>query len=160
MLLRVPVVRIVAPGAEPRPGGAGVADHPPAPLPDLARGIPPHRVSFHAASGSDRAARRQRSPAVLPLLAAVFAVAGATQVVATYGVFSSTYGEPLHVAAGMEFLSRGTYTYEVRHPPFARAVAALGPYLDGVRSFGHPNQYTEHYIPADSAAIATPGTTP
>jgi hypothetical protein len=68
---------------------------------------------------------------------------GTARLIATYRVFSDTFDESLHVAAGMEFLSRGTYTYEVRHPPLARVAAALGPYLDGVRSYGHPNQYIE-----------------
>ncbi len=55
---------------------------------------------------------------------------------ATYSVFWQTWDEPAHIAAGMEWLDKGRYTYEPFHPPLARAVSALIPYLDGVRSTG------------------------
>lgn len=76
-------------------------------------------------------------------LAILFTLIAATRIVGTYNVFSNTYDEPLHVASGLELLSRGTYTYETRHPPFARVVAALGPYLLGARSLGRANQFNE-----------------
>ncbi|HWE53122.1 MAG TPA: glycosyltransferase family 39 protein [Bryobacteraceae bacterium] len=47
---------------------------------------------------------------------------------------SATYDEADHIAAGMEWLDKGTYHYETEHPPLARAVIALGPYLKGLRS--------------------------
>jgi hypothetical protein len=56
------------------------------------------------------------------------------RVAATYPTFNSTSDEPLHISAGMEWLERGTYTYEYQHPPLARIAVALGPYLSGVRS--------------------------
>lgn len=58
---------------------------------------------------------------------------GCLRIVSTYGVFWQTWDEPFHIAAGMEWLDRGQYTYEPLHPPLARVVAALGPYLRGVR---------------------------
>ncbi len=53
------------------------------------------------------------------------------RIVSTYHVFSQTCDEPAHIAAGMEWLDRGTYTLEPMHPPLARIAAALGPFLAG-----------------------------
>src|SRR5689334_12480033 len=52
----------------------------------------------------------------------------------TWNVFSHTFDEPAHLAAGMEWLDRGAYTWEVQHPPLARVFGALGPYLLGIHS--------------------------
>ncbi len=66
---------------------------------------------------------------------ALFALAVAiASLCATYTVFSPTYDEPNHVAAGMEWLDKGTYHYEFQHPPLARIAVALGPYLAGLRA--------------------------
>jgi hypothetical protein len=70
-------------------------------------------------------------------LIALFLVIIATlRIVSTYTVFSHTFDEPMHLACGMEWLDRGTYTCEPQHPPLARISAALGPYLSGIRSQG------------------------
>ena len=53
------------------------------------------------------------------------------------------WDEPAHIAAGMEWLSRGRYTYEPQHPPLARVAAAIGPYLGGARTIGQPKIYDE-----------------
>ncbi len=55
---------------------------------------------------------------------------------ATYRTFTQTIDEPFHIAAGMEWLDRGIYRYEHQHPPLARILVALGPYINGLRSFG------------------------
>jgi hypothetical protein len=52
----------------------------------------------------------------------------------TYTTFTATFDEPLHIADGMEWLDKGTYTYEHQHPPLARIAVSLGPYLSGLRS--------------------------
>jgi hypothetical protein len=57
-------------------------------------------------------------------------------IIGTYLVFSHTADEPAHIAAGMESLDRGTFTYEQQHPPLARLAVAVGPYLLGARSHG------------------------
>ncbi|HSR62455.1 MAG TPA: hypothetical protein VLN56_03510 [Gammaproteobacteria bacterium] len=49
------------------------------------------------------------------------------RIISTYGVFSQTYDEPAHIAAGLEWLERGTYQLEVDHPPLARVFNAVGP---------------------------------
>ena len=67
----------------------------------------------------------------------------AGRIISTYSVFSLTSDEGYHIAAGMEWLDRGTYTYEYHHPPLARIAVAIGPYLDGSRSMGNPVQWRE-----------------
>src|SRR5713226_3210911 len=57
-------------------------------------------------------------------------------IIGTYPVFSHTTDEPAHIAAGMELLDRGSFTYERQHPPLARLAVAVGPYLLGARSHG------------------------
>jgi hypothetical protein len=56
----------------------------------------------------------------------------------TWLTFGHTWDEPEHLAAGLELLDRGQYEYDTEHPPIARALLALGPYLSGVHSFGTP----------------------
>lgn len=51
-------------------------------------------------------------------------------------MFSHTWDEPEHLAAGVELLDRGLYEYDTEHPPIARVAIALGPYLAGAHSFG------------------------
>src|SRR3984893_10872068 len=63
-------------------------------------------------------------------------VLGTLPIIGTYTVFSHTTDEPAHIAAGMELLDRGAFTYEQQHPPLARLAAAIGPYLFGARSQG------------------------
>jgi 4-amino-4-deoxy-L-arabinose transferase-like glycosyltransferase len=55
-----------------------------------------------------------------------------------WGVYSNTWDEPEHLAAGIELLDRGQYEYDTEHPPLGRVLLALGPYLAGARSFGTP----------------------
>lgn len=69
------------------------------------------------------------------LLIAVFCIS-IWRIAHTSRVFNETTDEGFHIACGMEWLSRGTYTYELLHPPLARIAAALGPYLLGIKSDG------------------------
>ena len=55
------------------------------------------------------------------------------RIVATYSSISVAYDEPAHIACGMEWLDKGTFTLEPLHPPLARIAAAIGPYLAGAR---------------------------
>jgi len=72
-------------------------------------------------------------------LALALIVLGACGLVAsTWHVFFATWDEPEHLAAGVELLDRGYYEYDTEHPPIARVVLALGPYLAGAHSYGTP----------------------
>ena len=67
------------------------------------------------------------------------------RIVSTYSVFNHTIDEPDHLAAGMEWLSAGKYLYEDQHPPLARIMGALGPFLAGERWHAGPDSYREGY---------------
>jgi 4-amino-4-deoxy-L-arabinose transferase-like glycosyltransferase len=56
----------------------------------------------------------------------------------TWRVYSHTWDEPEHLAAGVELLDRGRYEYDTEHPPIGRALIALGPWLAGAHSYGTP----------------------
>jgi len=56
----------------------------------------------------------------------------------TWRVYGHTWDEPEHLAAGLEMLDLGKYEYDTEHPPLARELIALGPYLAGSHSFGTP----------------------
>jgi dolichyl-phosphate-mannose--protein O-mannosyl transferase len=58
------------------------------------------------------------------------------RVISTYPALSLTFDEPSHFACGLEYVASHMYTIETQHPPLARAMEALGPYLDGSRPFG------------------------
>jgi hypothetical protein len=75
----------------------------------------------------------------LPRIIAATLIALALSLCAsTYSTFGHTWDEPEHLAAGMQLLDRGLYTYDIQHPPLARLAMAIGPYLDGARAYGEP----------------------
>ena len=74
--------------------------------------------------------RKMRSGAAALIVVLLIAV-GVARIVAGYTVLSVTYDEREQVASGAEWLVRGTYTYDVVHPPFSRVLAAFGPWLHG-----------------------------
>jgi len=71
----------------------------------------------------------------LPLALCLIAIA-CVRIAATWTVFANTGDEPSHVACGLEYLADRVYRLETQHPPLARAMAALGPYLYGARPRG------------------------
>jgi 4-amino-4-deoxy-L-arabinose transferase-like glycosyltransferase len=81
--------------------------------------------------------RRVSTPAARLALAFLILVA-CLLAASTWRIYSNTWDEPEHLAAGIELLDRGRYEYDTEHPPFARILMALGPYLMGARSFGTP----------------------
>ena len=83
-----------------------------------------------------------RRPAALALILIVIA---SLRIVATYRVLSHTTDEPAHLAAGIEWIQNGTYTYEDQHPPLARVAGALGVYLAGSRWSRNPDMYAEGF---------------
>ncbi|HOL69931.1 MAG TPA: glycosyl transferase [Bryobacteraceae bacterium] len=74
------------------------------------------------------------------ITAALIAIA-CIWIAATYTVFNHTVDEPVHIAAGMEWLDKGVYRYEAQHPPLARVMSAVGPCLLGIRSQGKEAQH-------------------
>jgi hypothetical protein len=66
--------------------------------------------------------------------AALLTVIGSIRIASTWRVLSHTIDENAHLAAGMQWLSEHKYDYEAQHPPLARVVGALVPYLRGERS--------------------------
>jgi hypothetical protein len=70
------------------------------------------------------------------LVTSLFVALAVARVTATYSHFSQTYDEPVHVAMGLEWLDRGTYTLELQHPPLARVFDAIALRIAG-----------EHYPP-------------
>jgi hypothetical protein len=77
------------------------------------------------------------------LLLTLIIIFGLLRITSTYRVFWQTWDEPAHIAAGIEWLDKGQYTYEHLHAPLARVMSALGPYLDGVRSIGEKDIFEE-----------------
>jgi 4-amino-4-deoxy-L-arabinose transferase-like glycosyltransferase len=82
---------------------------------------------------------RRYSVAVFLVLVGVASL----RIAATYTVFNHTIDEPAHIACGMEWLDQKTYHYETQHPPLARVMTAIGPYLDGAHSWRRPDKYNE-----------------
>ncbi len=78
-----------------------------------------------------------RGSAIRAGLVAVIALACALAA-STWRTYGHTWDEPEHLAAGLELLDSGQYEYDTEHPPLARALLALGPFLAGSHSFGTP----------------------
>ena len=67
---------------------------------------------------SARAAPAARLALALIVLLACRLAAGC------WGVYSNTWDEPEHLAAGIELLDRGQYEYDTEHPPLGRALTS------------------------------------
>jgi len=67
------------------------------------------------------------------LIAIALVLIASLRIVSTYWVFNHTNDEPAHITSGIEYLSRKTYEYDQEHPPLARILIGLGPYLAGER---------------------------
>ena len=76
-------------------------------------------------------------------LAVCLIAAGAIRIAATYSEMGLTLDEPVTMACGLEYLAKHVYRYESQHPPLARVMSALGPYLDGARPLGEPERGVE-----------------
>ncbi|HEX8254758.1 MAG TPA: glycosyltransferase family 39 protein [Thermoanaerobaculia bacterium] len=51
-------------------------------------------------------------------------IATALRVASTHDEFSPTWDEPIHVAAGFQYVTTGDYWWDLQHPPLARIAAA------------------------------------
>jgi 4-amino-4-deoxy-L-arabinose transferase-like glycosyltransferase len=78
----------------------------------------------------------------LPLAFCLIALA-TFRIVATWSETGLTWDEPGHMACGLQYLAQHVYRYEAQHPPLARVMSALGPFLDGSRPLGGKGQDQE-----------------
>jgi len=79
-----------------------------------------------------------RAPATSRRLLALIILVACLLAAGCWRVYSNTWDEPEHLAAGIELLDRGKYEYDTEHPPLARVFLAVGPYLTGAHSYGTP----------------------
>src|SRR6185503_6934453 len=63
----------------------------------------------------------------------VLMIVALVRVASTFRVFSETADEPTHLAAGFQLLASGRYDIDPEHPPLARVVFALSPFLSGAK---------------------------
>ena len=77
------------------------------------------------------------------ILAVLLVLIGSVRIVSTYTALSHTIDEPEHLGCGMEWMARGTYTWDPSHPPLARLLAVVGPWLDGARLIPAPGSHAE-----------------
>src|SRR6188768_1877124 len=64
---------------------------------------------------------------------------GSMRIISTYNVFNHTIDEPIHLAAGLQWIEEHRYAFEDLHPPLARVSGALGAYFAGARWAPNPN---------------------
>ena len=67
-------------------------------------------------------------------LALLLVLIGSVRIVSTYTVFSHVMDEPEHLACGMAWWEGHSADLHTEHTPLARAAAAMGPYLLGIRT--------------------------
>lgn len=91
------------------------------------------RVGAGAVVSLSRAALK-RALFIAAFLALVIVATG--RITATYFVFNDTVDEAWHIGCGMVWLSGRVYDCNPEHPPLARGMLALGPYLAGARDTG------------------------
>ena len=85
-----------------------------------------------------RALGRLARAAVVPLALVLLILLAMLLATGSWRVYSNTWDEPEHLAAGIELLDRGRYEYDTEHPPLARVFLALGPWLAGAHAFRTP----------------------
>ena len=76
-------------------------------------------------------------------LALCFILIGAIRIPLAFSQLGLTYDEPGHFACGLQYVAQHVYRYESQHPPLARAMTAILPYLYGARPTGNPDRENE-----------------
>jgi Dolichyl-phosphate-mannose-protein mannosyltransferase len=79
-----------------------------------------------------RSAAAARLALAFVILVACLAAAG------SWRIYSATWDEPEHLAAGIQLFDVGLYEYDTEHPPLGRLFLAAGPYIAGARAYGTP----------------------
>ncbi|HLX85017.1 MAG TPA: glycosyltransferase family 39 protein [Terriglobales bacterium] len=67
------------------------------------------------------------------IVVGVLALIAVGRIISTYRVTSVAWDEPCHIAAGIEWLDKGTYNMDPIHPPLSRDAIGLPLYLAGER---------------------------
>jgi len=106
------------------------------------------RGRLNSVTGAGAAVETVAKPAAFThrhatILAIALVAIATVRIVLTYGALGYTYDEPAHLACGIEWLEKHTYTLEAQHPPLARVMTALLPRLFGARSAGRPSLWPE-----------------
>jgi len=83
-------------------------------------------------------------PAAAVVLWSALVAASVLRIVATYPNTSQAYDEAGHIAAGMQFLDKGTYTLDQVHPPLAPVAIAVPLYISGLRYPQLPGPQTDY----------------
>src|SRR5215467_4246396 len=96
----------------------------------------PEIVEMRAQAVAPFLSRILTRPAALTVCLALLVGIALFRITSTYHVFNATIDEASHIAGGIEWWDKGTYTLETKHTPLARVSVALGPYLAGVRWMG------------------------
>ena len=87
----------------------------------------------------------------LALLAAVV-VLTLVRVAATHHVFSAVLDEPVHIAAGYDWIVKHSNAFDPVHPPLARAICALR-----LNTNAHPKVFViEDFIAVEKTALHEP----
>lgn len=74
------------------------------------------------------------------ILTVAFVVAAVGWTVGSASSLSHTFDEPHHLATGLEWWQFGTYRWWTENPPLPKVVAALVPYLAGLRLPANPSE--------------------
>src|SRR5438874_13582385 len=123
--------------------------NPPAPAPPIKAAVKPSTQSSFVPLLERRS---------LALATALIAIA-TLRIASTWPETSATWDEPGHMACGLQYLGQHVYQYESQHPPLARVMSALGPFLAGARPLGGPQQDLEGvavmYHQGDPARVLT-----
>src|SRR5260370_36007858 len=69
-------------------------------------------------------------------VAIILVAIGALRIALTWTTFSEGIDEPIHLASGIEMLTRHEYRLHVVNPPLPRLAFAIGPWLDGMTLAG------------------------
>src|SRR6202030_1635336 len=97
-----------------------------------------HHVAAPVGSVALTAFVSARAAAAARLALALIILLSCALAAGSWRVYSNTWDEPEHLAAGIELLDRGQYEYDTEHPPFGRVLLALGPCLAGARTLAAP----------------------
>lgn len=93
---------------------------------------------------------------LLYFIAFILLLIGSLRIVATYNKLTISPDELVHVTTGLELIENGTYYLEALHPPLARIMVAILPYLAGAsldkefynkysHFFNNPKGYKESF---------------